>query len=102
MIILIGRSSMIRFFRKYHRWLAVALCLPLISTVLTGMGFTIFDEWFHQERFAHFLMEIHTMKIIGLDEIFPVLNGLGLVGLLITGLSMTGLFRKRRSVNGIR
>ncbi|ACB50319.1 conserved hypothetical protein [Crocosphaera subtropica ATCC 51142] len=101
-IIIVRRSSMIRLFRKYHRWLAVALCLPLISTVLTGMGYTMFDEWFHQERFAHFLMEIHTMEIIGLDEIFPVLNGLGLVGLLITGLSMTGLFRKRRSVNGIR
>ncbi|EAZ88784.1 hypothetical protein [Crocosphaera chwakensis] len=89
---------MIRFFRKYHRLLAVTVSLPLISTVLTGMGYTIFDEWFHQERFAHLLMEIHTMEIIGLDEIFPVLNGLGLVGLLVTGLTMTGLFRKRRSV----
>ena len=90
---------MIRFFRKYHRFLAIALSLPLILTVLTGMGYTIFDEWFHMGKFGHFLMEIHTMEILGLDEIYPVLNGLGLVGLLVTGLSMTGLFRKRRSIN---
>ncbi|MDJ0598474.1 MAG: peptidase [Crocosphaera sp.] len=90
---------MIRIFRKYHRFLAIAVSLTLILTVLTGMGYTIFDEWFHQERFAHFLMKIHTMKILGLDEIYPVLNGLGLVGLLVTGLTMTGLFKKRSSVH---
>lgn len=86
---------MSRLFRKYHRFIAIAVSLPLILTVITGVGYTIFDEWFDQDNIAHFLMRIHTMKILGLDEIYPVLNGLGLVGLLVTGLSMTGLFRKR-------
>lgn len=93
---------MIRLFRKYHRFLAIVLSLPLILTVLTGMGYTIFDEWFHMGKLGHFLMDIHTMKIFGLDEIYPVFNGLGLVGLLVTGLSMTGLFKKRRSVQEIQ
>lgn len=88
---------MIRLFRKYHRLIAIAVSLPLILTVITGVGYTIFDEWFEQERIAHFLMGIHTMDILGLEEIYPVLNGLGLMGLLITGLSMTGLFKKRHS-----
>jgi uncharacterized iron-regulated membrane protein len=86
---------MIRAFRKYHRQLAIAVSLPLILTVITGMGYSIFDEWFGQEKIAEFLLEIHTFEILGLEKIYPVLNGLGLVGLLVTGLSMSGLFKKR-------
>jgi hypothetical protein len=86
---------MIRAFRKYHRLIAIALCFPLILTVITGLGYTILDEWFHQDKIAEFLIQVHTLEIIGLDSIYPVLNGLGLIGLLITGLSMTGLFKNR-------
>lgn len=85
-----------RAFRKYHRVLAIALCLPLFLTVLSGMGYTVFDEWFQQEELAEFLLRVHTFDILGLETIYPVLNGLGLIGLLITGLSMTGLGKKRR------
>ncbi|MBE9124784.1 MULTISPECIES: peptidase [unclassified Coleofasciculus] len=86
---------MVRAFRKYHRLIAIAVCLPLLLTVITGMGYTIFDEWFHQDEIAEFLIGVHTFKILGLETIFPILNGLGLIGLLVTGLSMTGLFKKR-------
>lgn len=85
----------VRTFRKYHRTLAIILCLPLILTVLSGMGYIIFDDWFGQEDIAHFLMEIHTFEFLGLEKIYPVLNGLGLIGLLVTGLTMSSLFRKR-------
>ncbi|MEA5533527.1 peptidase [Crocosphaera sp. XPORK-15E] len=88
---------MIRLFRKYHRFLAIAVCLPLILTVISGVGYTIFDEWFEQDEIAHFLIKIHTMKLLGLEGIYPLLNGLGLIGLLVTGLSMTSLFKKRHS-----
>lgn len=84
-----------RAFRKYHRMIAIAVCLPLILTVVTGLGYTILDEWFHQDELAEFLLDIHTFKILHLEEIYPILNGLGLIGLLVTGLSMTGLFKKR-------
>jgi hypothetical protein len=85
----------VRTFRKYHRTLAIILCLPLILTVLSGMGYIIFDDWFGQEDIAHFLMEIHTFEFLGLEKIYPVLNGIGLIGLLVTGLTMTSLFKKR-------
>ena len=86
---------MMRAFRKYHRQIAIAVCLPLILTVITGVGYTIFDEWFEQEEIAGFLLRLHTLDILGLEKIYPLLNGLGLIGLLVTGLSMTGLFKKR-------
>ncbi|NWF62404.1 MAG: peptidase [Fischerella sp.] len=86
---------MIRSFRKYHRQIAIALCLPLFLTVLTGIGYTIVDEWLHQGELGAFILSLHTLSIFRLQAIYPLLNGLGLLGLLITGLSMTGLFRKR-------
>lgn len=88
-------------FRKYHRSLAIILCLPLILTTLTGMGYIIFDEWFGMDDIAHFLMEIHTFEFLGLEKVYPVLNGLGLIGLLVTGITMTGLGRKRRPVQAL-
>ncbi len=87
---------MIRSFRRYHRQIAIALCLPLFLTVLTGMCFTIVHEWFHQNDLGELILKIHTLEIIHLEKIYPLLTGLGLVGLLITGVSMTGLFRQRR------
>ncbi|BAY07874.1 peptidase [Calothrix sp. NIES-2098] len=84
-----------RAFRKYHRQIAIILCLPLFLSVLTGMSFTIAHEWLHQDELGEFLLHIHTLEIFHLEKIYPLLNGLGLIGLLITGLSMTGLFRKR-------
>jgi hypothetical protein len=87
---------MLRSFRKYHRQIAIALCFPLLLTVLTGMGFTITNEIFDQRDLGRFLLKLHTMEIFHLEKIYPILNGLGLIGLLITGVSMTGLFRQRR------
>lgn len=59
------------------------------------MGFTIAHEWLHQDQLGGFLLGLHTLEILHLEAIYPLLTGLGLVGLLITGVSMTGLFRKR-------
>ncbi|WP_413167164.1 peptidase [Capilliphycus salinus ALCB114379] len=84
-----------RIFRKYHRLIAVTASLPLLLTVITGVGYTIFDEWLHLDKIGGFLMQLHTLKILGLDEIYPVLNGIALIGLLVTGLSMTSLFKQR-------
>lgn len=86
---------MIRYFRKYHRYIAIAVFLPLTLTVLTGMGYIIVDEWLGQEEIGEFLLRLHTLDFLGLELIYPLLNGLGLVGLIVTGLSMTGLWRKR-------
>jgi len=85
-----------RVFRKYHRQIAIVASLPLILTVISGVGYTIFDEWFDQKEIGEFLLQVHTLEIVHLDKFFPVLNGLALIALLVTGLSMTSLFNKRR------
>ncbi len=82
-------------FRKYHRLIATLFCLPLLFTALTGVSTAIADEWLHQEELVAFLINVHTFHIFGLSAILPVLNGLGLIGLVATGLSMIKLFTKR-------
>jgi len=82
-----------REFRKYHRILAIIICLPLTLTVLTGMTTTMVEEWSINIGLSQsLLLKIHTGEIFHLQAIYPILNGLGILGLLITGLSMSGLF----------
>ncbi len=86
-----------RTFRKYHRFLAPILMLPLILTVLTGMLVTVNQEWPISTGIpSSLLLELHTGEIFGLGGFYPLLNGLGLLGLAVTGITMTGLFRPKR------
>ncbi|MGA0197896.1 MAG: peptidase [Prochlorotrichaceae cyanobacterium] len=83
-----------RTFRKYHRWIAPILALPIFLTVITGMLATIVQEWDLEIGLKwQWLMQIHTGDFLHLGKIYPILNGLGLLALLITGLSMTRLFK---------
>ncbi|MBW4518660.1 MAG: peptidase [Scytolyngbya sp. HA4215-MV1] len=85
-----------RAFRKYHRTLAIIVSLPLLLTVLTGMITTILREWsLNTGISSKIFLKIHTGEIFHLQAIYPILNGLGLIGLLVTGLSMSGLFGKK-------
>lgn len=88
---------MLRSFRKYHRTLAIIMTLPLALTILTGLGYTFFDEWLHLDGIGEFLIQLHTGELVGLGEIYPILNGIGAIGLLITGVTMTGLMRRKRT-----
>jgi hypothetical protein len=86
-----------RAFRKYHRVLATILCLPLALTVLTGMAITMVGEWSLNLGLSRgLLLGLHTGEIFHLQGIYPILNGLGLVGLLVTGMSMTSLFKTKK------
>ncbi|MBW4666049.1 MAG: peptidase [Cyanomargarita calcarea GSE-NOS-MK-12-04C] len=85
-----------RAFRKYHRTIAIMVALPLSLTVLTGMAATVAGEWGMSIGLSrNLLLGIHTGEIFHLQAIYPILNGLGLIGLLVTGLSMSGLFGKK-------
>lgn len=87
-----------RSFRKYHRTLAIILALPIIVTLITGVAVTLVGEWSVNIGISRsVLLSIHNGEIFGLQKIYPILNGLGLLGLLVTGLSMTGLFGKKTS-----
>ncbi|PZV07651.1 MAG: peptidase [Leptolyngbya sp.] len=87
---------MVRTFRKYHRSLAIIMALPLGLTILTGLGYTIFEDWLHLDGVGEFLIGLHTGELVGLEDIYPVLNGLGAIGLVITGIVMSGLTKSRR------
>ncbi|WP_104906772.1 peptidase [Nostoc sp. 'Lobaria pulmonaria (5183) cyanobiont'] len=91
-----------RSFRKYHRTIGIIICLPLILTVLTGMLTTIVKEWpISTGISSSLLLRIHTGEIFHLEAVYPIFNGLGLIGLLVTGISMSGLFnqKKRSGIN---
>jgi hypothetical protein len=83
-----------RLFRKYHRWLGIILALPLVTTILSGMGYTIANEWFHRKALGNLMVRIHTFQIFHLEKLLPVWIGVGIIGLLITGLEMMGVFGK--------
>jgi len=86
-----------RSFRKYHRILGLIVALPIALTVLTGMAITIVREWsLGLEISSRFLLKVHTGEIFHLQAIYPILNGLGMVGLLVTGLSMSGVFDRKK------
>jgi hypothetical protein len=96
-------TVMKKAFRKYHRILAIIIFLPITLTVLTGMATTVVKEWpISTEISSRLLLKIHTGEFFNLQAIYPILNGLGMLGLLVTGLSMSGLFgkRKQRTSNG--
>lgn len=91
--------TMKRSFRKYHRTIGIIICLPLMLTVLTGILTTIVKEWpINTGLSSSLLLRIHTGEILHLEAIYPIFNGLGLIGLLVTGINMSGLLnRKKRS-----
>ncbi|MFM7576103.1 MAG: peptidase [Microcystaceae cyanobacterium] len=64
-------SQMLRVFRKYHRWLAIILCLPLLLTVMTGMAYTVLVDWFGNTDAIEILLGLHTLEIVHLEKFYP-------------------------------
>ena len=92
--------TMKKAFRKYHRILGIIVCLPLLLTVVTGMLATIAGEWpINLGLSSNLMLKIHTGEIFHLQAIYPILNGFGLIGLLVTGMSMSGLFNQKKRPN---
>lgn len=86
-----------RAFRKYHRLLAVIVAIPLLLTVLTGIAASLVEEWGLGAGIISrsVLLDIHSGEILHLAAIYPLLNGLGLLAMIVTGLSMSPLFNRR-------
>lgn len=81
----------IRQFRKFHRTVAPFVLFPMFITVLTGVSYRLARNWFGLSREqAHFLMVIHEGEYFGqvLESVYVLLNGLGLLWMLITGGAM--------------
>jgi len=89
-----------RNLRKLHRIIAPIIFLPLFLTALTGVSYRVANSWFKTpNEIGEFLMYIHQGTFLGRDlRVFYVsLNGLGVIAMLVTGIFMTGLFRRQRT-----
>ena len=83
-------------FRNYHRLLSILTLLPIFLITVTGIAIPISEE-LKIEGLAEFMTKVHSGAIFGSDFVYSVLVGLGLLGLLITGISQTGLLPNKRS-----
>ncbi len=81
-----------RNFRKIHRQIAPILFLPLLITALTGIGYRIGKSWLGMtSENAKIFMNIHQGGYLGntLKPIYILLVGVGLLGMIVTGLIMS-------------
>jgi len=81
----------LKSFRKYHRIFAPIVLLPLLVTVITGVTFNLSEEWFKfPEKVNELIITIHKGGYLGekLTPLYVLLNGLGLVFMLVTGVLM--------------
>ncbi|MDJ0707341.1 MAG: peptidase [Leptolyngbyaceae cyanobacterium MO_188.B28] len=88
-----------RMLRKLHRKVAPIIFLPLFVTSLTGVGYRIARSWFGaSDEVGEFLMYIHQGTFLGKDlrVFYVLLNGLGVIAMLMTGIFMTTLFRRKQ------
>ena len=77
--------------RKWHSAMAPIVLLPLLVTVTTGVTYRISKDWLGLSRDrVHFLMVLHEGEYLGhaLEPVYVLLNGLGLLWMLITGSIM--------------
>ncbi|HBQ98882.1 MULTISPECIES: hypothetical protein [unclassified Roseofilum] len=77
--------------RTLHKTLAPIVLLPLFTTVFTGVSYRLAKDWFGLSRDqVHILMAIHEGEYFGksFESVYVLLNGLGLLWMLITGLTI--------------
>lgn len=88
-----------RKLRKWHRLLAPIIFLPLFATAFTGVAYRVGRTWFNAPpEVGKFLLYIHQGTFLGQDlrVFYVLLNGLGVIAMLISGIVMTGVFRTKR------
>ncbi len=86
--------------RKVHQILAPIVFLPLFVSASTGILSRLGEDWFGMSSDAsEFLLGIHQGSYFGKfgRSIYVALVGFGLIAMLITGLNLTGIFRKKRA-----
>ncbi|MDJ0702398.1 MAG: PepSY domain-containing protein [Leptolyngbyaceae cyanobacterium MO_188.B28] len=82
--------------RQLHAALAPIMALPLVLTLLTGMFFQMAIVSGKGNDFF-WLLELHRGKFgqVNLENIYPFLNALGLLTLIITGVLLWFQTRER-------
>ena len=78
-------------FRRLHGAVAPFVLAPLLITVSSGMAFRLLKDWAGLGRDqVHLLMVLHEGEWLGkaLEPFYVLLNGLGLLWMLITGATL--------------
>jgi hypothetical protein len=86
--------------RELHQRIAPFVLLPLFVTVCSGVGYRLARDWFGASREqVHWLMTLHEGEWLGptLEPIVVLMNAIGLLWMLITGLALL-IERWRRQV----
>ena len=75
--------------RQLHRSLVPFMVIPLLLTLTTGMSFQFASIAGRASDFL-WLLDLHRGKVgpINLEFVYPILNALGLLTLVITGSIM--------------
>lgn len=84
--------------RRFHRILGAVFLLPLTASAVTGIAFKVGEEWLHlPDSTLGLLMNIHQGSWLGpqVRPFYVLAIGLGLLSLSLTGIQMTGIFRKK-------
>jgi uncharacterized iron-regulated membrane protein len=85
--------------RQLHRKIAPIVFIPLFLSAFTGIAYRVARSWFGaSDEIGEALMFIHQGTFLGkeLRVFYVILNGLGLVAMLVSGIIMTGIFRPRK------
>ena len=86
--------------RELHQRIAPFVLRPLLVTVCSGVGYRLARDWFGASREqVHWLMTLHEGEWLGptLEPIVVLMNAVGLLWMLITGLALL-IERWRRQV----
>ena len=87
--------------RELHQRIAPFVLLPLFVTVCSGVGYRLARDWFGASREqVHWLMTMHEGEWLGptLEPVVVLMNAVGLLWMLITGLALL-IERWRRQVH---
>jgi hypothetical protein len=96
-------AQLVQRLRRLHAAAAPVVLLPLLLTVATGMAYRLLRDWGGLGRDqAHLLMVLHEGEWLtrwfgaGGETLYVLLNGIGLLWMLLTGGGMA-LQRLRRA-----
>lgn len=84
-------------FRRLHRALAPLMVIPLLLTLITGCLYQFVDLAGEGDTFA-WMLALHKghFGAFNLEFVYPFLNALGLLTLLVTGTTLWLQSRHRR------
>jgi len=93
-------STLLARVRRWHAAAAPIVLTPLLLTVCSGMAYRLLKDWGGLERDqVHWLMVLHEGEWLGPagEPVYVLLNGLGLLWMLGSGVTLLSQRWRQRS-----